>query len=175
MGIRNYSYTIPCAVNVIHLLAVPAQFWRKKGSFVQLWSYNAHPYLSLVILKIAGFKTNILYNRRFFLSRCFRRASLACAGWVNATHSLPQCFCFRASCIALLCNQFEKNVYKITKVEPAFWLVIKAIDWHFPWVYRRDDPLAKVARINHSPSPRDLLAFLVFSQHPVWVITPVNQ
>ena len=96
---------------------------RQKGSFVQLWSYNAHPYLSLVILKIAGFKTNILYNRRFFLSRCFRRASLACVGWVNATHSLPQCFCFRAGCIALLCNQFEKNVYNITKVEPAFWLV----------------------------------------------------
>ena len=28
--------------------------------------------------------------------------------------------------------------------------------------------------VNHSPSARDLQAFLVFSQHPAWVITPVN-
>ena len=28
--------------------------------------------------------------------------------------------------------------------------------------------------VNHSPSTRDLQAFLVFSQHPKWVITPVN-
>ena len=28
--------------------------------------------------------------------------------------------------------------------------------------------------VNHSPSARDLQAFLLFSQHPAWVITPVN-
>ena len=28
--------------------------------------------------------------------------------------------------------------------------------------------------VNHSPSARDLQAFLVFSQHSAWVITPVN-
>ena len=28
--------------------------------------------------------------------------------------------------------------------------------------------------VNHSLSARDLQAFLVFSQHPAWVITPVN-
>ena len=32
--------------------------------------------------------------------------------------------------------------------------------------------LAKL--VNHLPSARDLQAFLVFSQHPAWVITPVN-
>ena len=29
--------------------------------------------------------------------------------------------------------------------------------------------------VNHSPSARDLQAFLVFSQHPAWVITPVTR
>ena len=28
--------------------------------------------------------------------------------------------------------------------------------------------------VNHAPSARDLQAFLVFFQHPAWVITPVN-
>ena len=28
--------------------------------------------------------------------------------------------------------------------------------------------------VNHSPSARDLQAFLVFSQHPAWVITLVK-
>ena len=28
--------------------------------------------------------------------------------------------------------------------------------------------------VNHSLSARDLQAFLVFSQHSAWVITPVN-
>ena len=74
---------------------------------------------------------------------------------------------------------------------------------HFKWVYRRDktilvryvlsylsgtlylDPsvslheksLCVITReklVNQSPSARDLQAFLVFSQHPKWVITPVN-
>ena len=27
--------------------------------------------------------------------------------------------------------------------------------------------------VNHSPSARDLQTFLVFFQHPAWVITPV--
>ena len=28
--------------------------------------------------------------------------------------------------------------------------------------------------VNHEPKARDLQAFLVFSQHPKWVITPIN-
>ena len=28
--------------------------------------------------------------------------------------------------------------------------------------------------VNHLPSVRDLETFLVFSQHPAWVIMPVN-
>ena len=28
--------------------------------------------------------------------------------------------------------------------------------------------------VNHLPSACDLHAFLVFSQHPAWVVTPVN-
>ena len=43
---------------------------------------------------------------------------------------------------------------------------IKAIDHTF---YGFTEKL-----VNHSPSARDLQAFLVFSQHPAWVITPVN-
>ena len=37
--------------------------------------------------------------------------------------------------------------------------------------------ITKIVReklLNHLPSARDLEAFLVFSQHPAWVITPVN-
>ena len=50
---------------------------------------------------------------------------------------------------------------------------------HFLWVYRRDNPRGMLGEhekklVNHSPSARDLQAFRVFSQHPKWVITPVN-
>ena len=37
--------------------------------------------------------------------------------------------------------------------------------------------ITKIVReklVNHLPSARDLEAFLVFSEHPAWVITPVN-
>ena len=43
---------------------------------------------------------------------------------------------------------------------------------HFLWVYWRNNPLEKL--VNDLPSARDLQAFLVFSQHPVRVITLVN-
>ena len=42
----------------------------------------------------------------------------------------------------------------------------------FLWVNRRDNTLGMSGE--HSPSVPDLPAFLVFSQHPEWVITPVN-
>ena len=85
--IGNYSYTFPCAVNILHPPAVPAQpvlcenhhatllssrqvdlrdTDARKGA---LRSYKTHPsYLSLVILIIAGFKKNILCNRRYFFA-----------------------------------------------------------------------------------------------------------
>ena len=37
--------------------------------------------------------------------------------------------------------------------------------------------ITKIVReklVNHLPSARDLESFLVFSEHPAWVITPVN-
>ena len=50
---------------------------------------------------------------------------------------------------------------------------------HFLWVYRRDNPRGMLGEhekklVNHEPKASDLQAFLVFSQHPAWVITPVN-
>ena len=84
--IGNYSYTFPCAVNILHPLAVPAQpFFVKiitqrcsrddKLTCVTLTSERELcglikniPYLSLVILKIAGFKKNILCNKRYFFA-----------------------------------------------------------------------------------------------------------
>ena len=50
---------------------------------------------------------------------------------------------------------------------------------HFLWVYRCDNPVKRnVGRtrekiVNHSPSTRGF-TFLVFSQHPKWVVTSVN-
>ena len=46
---------------------------------------------------------------------------------------------------------------------------------HFLWVYWRDSPLGMLGE--HEKNlliTRDLQAFLVFSQHPKWAITPVN-
>ena len=50
---------------------------------------------------------------------------------------------------------------------------------HFLWVYRRDNPRGMLGEhenklVNHEPKASDLQAFRVFSQHPKWVITPVN-
>ena len=46
---------------------------------------------------------------------------------------------------------------------------------HFLWVYRHDNTLVMLGEHSKMPLARDLQAFLMFSQHPVWVITPLNQ
>ena len=70
-------------------------------------------------------------------------------------------------------------VYRAGKLIENLKLLYKSNRPHFPWVYRRDNPLGIVGRtleklVNHEPKARDLQAFLVFSQHPAWVITAVN-
>ena len=56
--------------------------------------------------------------------------------------------------------------YKITKIVRAFWLVKN--QW-FIFAGKLIENL-----LNHSSSARDLQHFLVFSQQPALVITPVN-
>ena len=71
-------------------------------------------------------------------------------------------------------------VYCAGKLIENLKLFYKSDRPHFLWVYRRDNPLWMLGEqsleklVNHEPSARDLQAFLVFSQHPAWVITPVN-
>ena len=65
-------------------------------------------------------------------------------------------------------------VYCAGKLIENLKLFYKSNRPHFLWVYRRDNPrgmLGKAGRtreklVNHSPSARDVQAFLVFSQHP---------
>ena len=45
---------------------------------------------------------------------------------------------------------------------------------NFVYVYRRDVRITREGLVNHEPKASDLQAFRVFSQHPKWVITPVN-
>ena len=50
---------------------------------------------------------------------------------------------------------------------------------YFLWVYWRDNPLGMLGEhskklVNNEPKASDLQAFLVFPQHPEWVIKPVN-
>ena len=75
-----------------------------------------------------------------------------------------------------LMMSLERRRDLITVLEPYFLpkrlhstksYFIKAIDLTFYGF-----TLEKL--VNYSPSARDLQAFLVFSQHPAWVITPVN-
>ena len=62
-------------------------------------------------------------------------------------------------------------VYCTSKPIENFKLFYKSNRLHFLSVYRFT--LEKL--VSHSPSARDLQTFLVFSQHPAWVITPVNR
>ena len=82
----------------------------------------------------------------------------------------------------------ERRRDLITVLEPYFLpkilhstksCFIKAIDHTFYGftgviTHARDVGRTLEKLVNHSPSARDLQAFLVFSQHPAWVITPVN-
>ena len=61
------------------------------------------------------------------------------------------CFC---PCVMNSCS-FVDHVY-ISQIKPIYAII----------------KLEKL--VNHLPAARDLQAFLVFSQHPAWVITPVN-
>ena len=70
-------------------------------------------------------------------------------------------------------------VYCAGKLIENLKLFYKSNRTHFLRVYRHDKPTWDVGRtleklVNHSHSACDLQAFLVFSQHPKWVITPVN-
>ena len=60
-------------------------------------------------------------------------------------------------------------VYCARKLIENLKLFYKSNKPHFLWVYRRDNSLGMLGE--HEKS---LQAFLVFSQHPAWVITPVN-
>ena len=69
-------------------------------------------------------------------------------------------------------------VYCVGKLIGNLKLFVKAIDhtfYGFTGVMTHLGSWANTRRlVNHSPSARDLQAFLVFFQHPAWVITPVN-
>ena len=69
-------------------------------------------------------------------------------------------------------------VYCVGKLIGNLKLFIKAIDhtfYGFTGVMTRLGCSENTRRlVNHSPSARDLQPFLVFFQHPKWVITPVN-
>ena len=77
--------------------------------------------------------------------------------------------------------------YHLTSIK--FWKGIRnslthenrALSKHFLSVYRRNNPRGMLGEheksfsVNHEPKASDLQAFRVLSQHPKWVIMPVNR
>ena len=70
-------------------------------------------------------------------------------------------------------------VYCAGKLIVYLKLFYKSNRPHFLWVYKRDNPLGMFGKNTRKAcksraEARDLQAFQVFSQHPKWVIMPVN-